>query len=185
MLTVITGPMFAGKTTRLLSLARANLIAGNKVCYFKPQRDDRFSTYEIVTHNGEAVKAISVKNGIDIVSISDEEECDVVCIDEAQFLGNLKLAVELLIYDTDAPKIPHVIVAGLSQDSSGKPFGAMPHLLAIADDIIHLKAVCAKTHRINGATRTFRKNKENSEQVAIGGTEMYEPRSFKEWLKET
>jgi thymidine kinase len=107
---------------------------------------------------------------------------DVVVIDEAQFFSTEIIeVVEDLLYK----RRKTIILSGLSQDSSGNPFGAMPHLLAIADDIIHLKAVCSKSKVIGAATRTFRKDESNTNQVAVGGSEMYEPRSFDEWLRES
>lgn len=183
MLTVITGPMFSGKTSRLLSLSRANSIAEKQVAHFKTSNDKRYhGNEEIVTHDGKRVLA-------NVLPIFTPEKClaflefvDVFVFDEAQFFVGDKFisVVEDLLYKHGK----QVIVAGLSQDSSGKPFGAMPYLLAIADDIIHLKAVCSKSKIIGSATRTYRKDVGNNEQVAVGGSEMYEPRSFKEWLRD-
>jgi thymidine kinase len=106
---------------------------------------------------------------------------DVIAIDEAQFFDASQLitTIETFLYVDGLT----VIVSGLSQDSDGKPFGAMPHLLAIADDIIHLKSVCAKSKKIGAATRTYRKDQTNTNQVAVGGAEMYEPRSYEAWLE--
>jgi thymidine kinase len=103
---------------------------------------------------------------------------DVLLFDEAQFFA--KEPMEALIRRTICSWGYDVIIAGLSQDSSGKPFGAMPFLLAVADEVITLKAVCAKCKGINMATRTFRTDG-STEQVAVGGSEMYEPRCFSCW----
>ena len=180
MLTVITGPMFSGKTSRLLDLGRAHTIANLRVGYFKPKRDSRYSDSDIVTHNNEKISCTIVDNPVEILNRIDDY--DVFCIDEAQFFNKheLETTVTNLLYVNESI----IIVSGLSQDFDGKPFGAMPYLLAIADDIIHLKAVCAKTKRIGVATRTFRKDTSNDNQILIGGKEMYEPRSFKEWIRQ-
>lgn len=178
MLTVITGPMFAGKSSKLLSIARANLIAGKRVGYFKPKRDDRDGDV-IATHDGVSVECNVASNSANLYE--KFRKYDVFCIDEAQFFDSQSLIqfVTQAVYFSDK----EVVISGLSQDSDGRPFGAMPHLLAIADDIIHLKAVCSSTLEIGAATRTYRKDKSNTNQVAVGGIEMYEPRSFKSWLK--
>jgi thymidine kinase len=76
--------------------------------------------------------------------------------------------------------LSHVIVAGLPQDSYGKPFGAMPTILAMADNIVCLKAVCSKCKKINSATRTYRKIQDKA-QVVVGGIDMFEPRCFECW----
>jgi len=191
MLTVITGCMFAGKSSKLIAMAMSHSIVGRKVLAFKPSNDTRYNGEYITTHLGGKLMATSVnkKNPIEILQHVVELErlsqgpADVIIIDEAQFFNKeeLILTVESLLYKFNKT----IIVSGLSQDSSGNPFGAMPHLLAIADDIIHLKSVCAKSKKIGTATRTFRKDVSNTNQVAIGGSEMYEPRSFDTWLKES
>lgn len=182
MLTVIHGPMFAGKTSRLIALARANIIAGNDVVGFKPSNDNRYSDNSITTHDELEFPAF-------VINKDKPNECfskictvghktDVIIFDEAQFFARepmealVKRAVCNLGYD--------VIIGGLSMDSSGCPFGAMPYLLAVADEIISLKAVCAKCKTINMATRTFRKG-DSTEQVVVGGSDIYEPRCFKCW----
>jgi len=189
MLTVITGPMFSGKTERLISLCTSHFFAGHKVLAFKPSNDDRYDETFITSHSQAKWLAVPVapedSSHLSLCAVSDyfktKRLTDVVAIDEAQFFEPCGLiqSVESFLY---IDKVP-VIISGLSQDSDGKPFGAMPHLLAIADDIIHLKSVCAKTKRIGAATRTYRKDRNNKNQVAVGGAEMYEPRSFETWLE--
>lgn len=189
MLTVITGPMFSGKTERLISLCTAHYFANNKVLAFKPSNDNRYTENFITSHNQIKWLATPIEpSGPEkILEIfkeayfhADEQKVDVVAIDEAQFFEPEELikCVEKILYIFGQS----IIVSGLSQDSDGKPFGAMPHLLAIADDIVHLKSVCAKDKTIGTATRTHRKDRTNKNQVAVGGAELYEPRSFKAWL---
>lgn len=173
--------MFAGKTSRLISLAKAHRIAGKRVKLFKPERDNRYEVSNISTHDGLTI-------GCSVVEDSNFYETlggfnpDVVCIDETQFFEEHKLK-QFIVQMLYAEK-KEVIVAGLSQDSDGRPFGAMPHLLAIADDIIHLKAVCSASNEIGIATRTYRKDKTNDSQVLVGGKDLYEARCFKEWINE-
>jgi thymidine kinase len=191
MLTVITGPMFAGKSSKLISMAVAHVIAGHNVLAFKPANDNRYGGGYITTHSDEKFMATSIDpddphgiiNHVLHAEMTWGRKIDVVIVDEAQFFNSKSLipTVEDLLYNDGKT----IILSGLSQDSSGKPFGAMPHFLATADDIIHLKAVCAKSKKIGAATRTFRKDVNNTNQVAVGGSEMYEPRSFDEWLKES
>lgn len=184
MLTVFTGPMYAGKSSALISRAMAHVIAGKFVLAFKPVNDDRFDKINIVSHSNYSFPAIplEINSPSDIfLHISDYSSTgtnvDVVCIDEAQFFEGIYEVVRELVYYEK--KI--VIVSGLSQDYKGEPFGEMPELLAIADDIVHLKSVCNKSKQINTATRTFKK-KHNGQQVEVGGKELYEARSFKHWL---
>ena len=182
MLTVIHGPMFAGKTSRLISIARANIIAGKDVVGFKPSNDNRYPGENITTHDELEFPAFVIdkkkpQTCLDKI-VAVQHRADVIIFDEAQFFeiepmkALIKRAVCHLGYD--------VIVAGLSMDSGGRAFGAMPHLLAVSDEIISLKAVCAKCKRVNMATRTFRKD-DSTEQVVVGGADIYEPRCFACW----
>jgi thymidine kinase len=190
MLTVITGPMYAGKTSALISHAMAHVIAGKFVIAFKPANDTRYDKIDIISHSGHKFPAIPIDSEKPGKSLSimfdfesiDNHHVDVVCFDEAQFFNkrNFEQVIEQLLYVEN--KI--LIVAGLSQDFEGRPFGGMPHCLAISDDIIHLKAVCSKSKELFAATRTYKKNVGNGDQVEVGGTELYEARSFKHWIKE-
>jgi len=198
-LTVITGPMFSGKTTRLLSLVSSYHHAGQTACIYKPSNDDRYSDVHVRTHDGqERMGYVCDKDhpefiykwSKDFANLMPSENFTpptIFGIDEAQFFeldGLIEVVCRMLYrWHDDFPSQPRLIISGLSQDSNGEPFGAMPHLLAIADEIIHLKAVCAAAKKLNSATRTYRKDKTNTNKVAVGGAEMYEPRSFDEWLK--
>jgi len=178
--------MYAGKSSYLISLLERHIIAGRTAIAFKPANDTRYSTEGIRTHSGRSFISMS----IDINSPSDiaaavakyameRATVDIVGVDESQFFAAQELihTIENLAYGQRID----VIIAGLSQDSDGKPFGALPHLLAVADDIVHLKAVCAKSREINAATRTFRKVPIGG-QILVGGTEAYEARSFSTWM---
>ena len=182
MLTVITGPMFAGKTSRLIALARSHVIAGKDVIGFKPSNDSRYVGDSIITHDTQKFPAF-------VIDKNKPEECfskigcvgenaDVVVFDEAQFFDKHKFSA--MIRKMVCRWGYDVIISGLSMDSSGQPFGAMPYLLEVADEIISLKGVCSKCKSINMATRTYRKDG-STEQIVVGGADKYEPRCFTCW----
>lgn len=182
MLTVITGPMFSGKTSALISRAISHAIAGDFVIGFKPSSDDRYDKDNIVTHDKKKFPAYSLNpkdpfdDFFDHLRKHKNDNVGVVLFDEIQFLNTV--ATTNII--KSVIKKYCVIAAGLSQDSFGEPFGPMPHLLSMADNIISLKAVCSKCKKISAATRTFRKAK-SKEQTLVGGAENYEPRCFECW----
>lgn len=182
MLTVITGPMFAGKTSTLIALIEAHKIAGQKVLAFKPHRDDRYNENAYVTHDGQelAVQSVESLDEVFIEVFGNNPNVDVVCFDEGQFFNPADLikTVEMLTKHDYS-----VVVAGLAQDSFGKPFGAMPQVMAMADRLIPLSAVCVKCKSIGAATRTHRKC-DSTEQVVVGGKDIYEPRCFRCWREE-
>jgi thymidine kinase len=135
---VITGPMFSGKTEELIRRIRRAILANQKVILFKPSVDNRYSVTEIVSHDNNALAAISVAFSKEIIDKCDE--CSVVGIDEAQF------------FDSDLTEIcnslanagKRVIVAGLDMDYKGKPFGPMPDLLIKSEYLTKLSAICMK-----------------------------------------
>lgn len=182
MLTVITGPMYAGKTSALISKAIAHVIAGRLVIGFKPSNDERYDKENIVSHAGYKFPAIrlDIKNPTEAFKYLSK--WDVFVFDEVQFFDayGFEQLITQFLYGEE--KI--IIVSGLSQDSDGKPFGAMPTLLYMADEIVHLKAVCSKCKKINLATRTYRKDKNNKKQVLVGGAELYEARCFSCWMED-
>ena len=181
MLTVVTGPMFAGKSERLISICLSNGIAGNKVQAFKPRRDDRHPFASIRTHSGSEYPATIVEDDL-TGFLFIHTAADVYVFDEAQFFDSdsLWFVVKQLLFKYNKS----VVVGGLCQDSFGKQFGAMPTILSMADEIILLKAVCAKCKRLNSASRTYRKT-DSKEQTVVGGVDIYEPRCFDCWKKAT
>lgn len=179
MLTVITGPMFSGKSSRLITMGMANSIAGRKVLGFKPSNDTRYGR-DIVSHNGVSFPAISINkdNPYKCIEYIKEEKPDVVLFDEVQFF-DIEKFTSLILYIAIVNRYD-VVCSGLTQDYMGNPFGATPNILAMADDIICLRAVCSKCKKLDTATRTYRKTKDK-EQVVVGGSNMYEPRCFDCW----
>lgn len=186
MLTVITGPMFAGKSSALISKGVSHVIAGDGVIAFKPTSDDRYDLNNITTHHGDKFLAYAVPannlwdeaNKVFSKYPLGDIDVSVILIDEAQFFKKS----EILMATNEWIEWAHLVVAGLAQDSFGKPFGAMPELLSMADNIICLKAVCSKCKKVNSATRTYRKTKDTS-QVVVGGIDSFEPRCFGCWYE--
>lgn len=171
---VIAGPMFSGKTTELIRRIKRAQIGRQKVQIFKPAIDKRYHETEVVTHSALSVKAQPVNSSVEILQ-HVYDNTHVVAIDEAQFFDdNIQLVVEKL-----ARRGFHVICAGLDQDSNGKVFGQMGSLLAISDEQLKLKAVCT----ICGAdaTKTYRKNSNNTDQVLVGEADLYEARCRAHW----
>ncbi len=164
---VIAGCMFSGKSEELIRRLRRAQIARQKVAIFKPKIDDRYSKDEIVSHSALKIASKVVSHSSEILEQS--RHADVVGIDEAQFFDEGIVEV----CDTLANNGKRVIVAGLDLDYRGKPFGPMPFLLAIADEVLKTQAVCMKSGL--PATRTQRLT-ESDQLVLIGHTNLYEAR---------
>lgn len=175
MLEVICGGMFAGKSELLIHRLKRASYANKRVIAFKPAIDNRYSVTEITSHSGQKFKSIAVENVDSIITylINSEEPAEVIGFDEAQFFDE---QIVKLIENLSSMK--DVYVAGLDLDSAGKPFGSMPHLLAIADKVTKVSAVCMKCGA--DATRSQRLV-ENKEQVMVGANGTYEARCRKCW----
>jgi thymidine kinase len=172
---VITGPMFSGKSTELLRRLRLAQIARKRTAAFKHAADIRSAEDEIATHAEQRGWAMAVESALEIQESWHARGAAVVGIDEAQFFGEeIVPVVERL-----AERGKRVIVAGLNQDSFGRPFGPMPALLALADDLFLARAVCVVCGE--EATRTYRKPGAALAQVLIGAEEQYEARCRKCW----
>ena len=165
---VICGSMFSGKTEELIR--RINKVEKTNLKYmvFKPEIDTRNKKNSIKSHNNIEIPAQSVKNVIDILNYKNK--FDVIAIDEAQFFSNDIVRVCNELADSGI----RVIVAGLDMDYSGKPFGPMPYLMAIAEEVIKLHAICSDTG--NPALYSYRKLK-NKNVVMLGKKDEYEPLS--------
>jgi len=174
MLEVICGGMFAGKSELLIQRLNRAGYAKKNIVAFKPAIDNRYSEQEIASHSGHKYKSIAVKWASDIPDYITND-IDVIGIDEAQFFDDY--IIELV--ETLSSKID-IYVAGLDLDSAGKPFGSMPHLLAIADKVTKVSAVCMKCGA--DATRSQRLVN-NTEQVLVGAKDSYEARCRKCWTR--
>ena len=164
---VICGSMFSGKTEELIRRLRRARIANLKVEIFKPAVDTRYDVQNIVSHDETAILSTPVTNALHILLMT--EDVDVVGIDEAQFFDEQITEV----CEKLARRGIRVIVAGLDMDYTGKPFGPMPDLLAIADYITKVHAICVQCGSI--ASFSYRKAAGTS-QVLLGEKNEYEPR---------
>jgi len=164
---VICGSMFSGKTEELIRRLKRVNIANQKSKIFKPVIDTRYHESKIVSHDTNFIQSTPVENAKKILELSND--VDVVGIDEAQFFDDSITEV----CETLALKGIRVIVAGLDMDYKGVPFGQMPNLLAVADYITKLHAICMKCGNI--ANVSYRKTA-NESQVLLGEKDIYEPR---------
>ena len=165
---VICGCMFSGKTEELIRRLNRAIIAKQHVEIFKPVIDKRYHREHIVSHNENAIRSTPVHFASDILLLSGD--CHVVGIDEAQFFDDA--IVE--ICNTLANNGKRVIIAGLDMDYEGKPFGPMPYLLAVAEFVTKVHAICAQTGQL--ASYSFRLT-EDPQQVLLGEKSHYEARS--------
>jgi thymidine kinase len=164
---VICGSMFSGKTEELIRRLKRVKIANLKAEIFKPAIDKRYDEIKIVSHDTNFIQSTPVESAKDILLLA--QDADVVGIDEAQFFDEQIVDV----CEQLALKGIRVIVAGLDMDYSGKPFAQIPNLLAVADYITKLHAICVVCGNI--ANISYRKNSDGS-QILIGEKEVYEPR---------
>jgi thymidine kinase len=167
---VVCGCMFSGKTEELIRRLNRALIARQRVEIFKPAIDKRYHSENIVSRAERAIRSTPVQFANDILLLAGD--CDVVGIDEAQFFD--ESIVEVCNQLANAGK--RVIVAGLDMDYEGKPFGPMPNLLAVAEFVTKVHAICSETGEL--ASFSFRLNEENA-QVVLGEKDKYEARSRK------
>ena len=165
---VVVGPMFSGKSEELIRRLRRAEIARQRVQIFKPAIDERYAANEIISHSGLGIPSDNVTKALEIIDkLSPRTE--VVGIDEAQFLGE-----EILDVCTRLANLgKRVIVAGLDTDYRGRPFEPMPRLLAIAEEITKLLAICVRCG--NPAVHTQRLV-ESEELIVVGASGMYEAR---------
>ena len=165
---VIAGSMFSGKSEELIRRLRRAKIARQKVQVFKPELDSRFSNNQIVSHSEMRHESANIHSAAEILSKVDDDT-EVVGIDEGQFFDNELVNVANVL----ARRGVRVIIAGLDQDYTGKPWEPMPQLLAIAEYITKTHAICMRCGQpANYSQRTF----ESEERVAVGASDKYEAR---------
>ncbi|SFR37126.1 thymidine kinase [Robiginitalea myxolifaciens] len=176
---VICGSMFSGKTEELIRRLKRAQFARQKVEIFKPIVDTRYHEENVVSHDENQIRSTPVPAAANIRLLADD--CQVVGIDEAQFFDD-----EIVTVCNDlANRGIRVVVAGLDMDFKGNPFGPMPALMATAEYVTKVHAICTRTGNL--ANYSFRKS-ENERLVVLGETEEYEPLSraafYKAMLKE-
>ncbi len=165
-LEVIAGSMFSGKTEELIRRLKRAKIAQLKVEIFKPAIDVRYSASDVVSHDENSISSTPVSNSANILLLSGN--VDVIGIDEAQFFdkGLVEVAVKLANLGI------RVIVAGLDMDFKGEPFGPIPELMAVADHVDKVHAICVKC----GNVAQFSHRLSNKEQIVLlGEKDVYEP----------
>ncbi|MFN6014003.1 MAG: thymidine kinase [Flavobacteriales bacterium] len=163
---VVCGSMFSGKTEELIRRLKRAQFANQKVLLFKPLIDDRYHEENVVSHQGSSLKAQPVNDSSDILKIWTNEK--VVAVDESQFFDEGIVEVCNFL----AKKGVRVILAGLDMDYKGVPFGPMPHLLAIAEYVTKVHAICVSCGNL--AQFSHRTANETG-QVLVGAVEKYKP----------
>ena len=171
---VVCGSMFSGKTEELLRRLNRAIIARQHVEIFKPAVDTRYHEHDVVSHNANSIRSTPVQFANDIILLAGD--CQVVGVDEAQFFDDQLVEVCMKL----ANKGKRVIVAGLDMDFSGKPFGPMPALMAIAEYVTKVHAICQKCGDI--ANYSYRKIAEQK-TVMLGEQDAYEARCRTCFLK--
>lgn len=163
---VICGSMFSGKTEELIRRLKRAQFANQKIAIFKPTIDNRYSDVDVVSHDLHSITSTPIDSAVKMLGIADDVQ--VVGIDEAQFFDDSIVEVA----QTLANRGVRVIIAGLDTDFLGKPFGPMPSLMAIAEDVQKVHAICVKcgnlanhSHRLSASTNL----------VELGEKDVYEP----------
>lgn len=165
---VICGGMFSGKTEELIRRLRRAILAGQKVAVFKPWLDSRYRREAIVSHDARQLEAQPVHSAQEILLLGYDAQ--VIGIDEAQFFDNEIVDVA----NTLANQGKRVIISGLDMDYKGRPFGPMPYLMAIAEFLTKLHAICKETGKM--AHYSYRLIAQE-DIIALGGSQEYIPLS--------
>tara|TARA_B110001452_G_scaffold162214_1_gene135034 strand:- start:127 stop:705 length:579 start_codon:yes stop_codon:yes gene_type:complete len=171
---VICGSMFSGKTEELIRRLKRAEFAKQKTLIFKPITDVRYSESKVVSHDSNEILSNPVKSSKQIVHLS--KDVDVVALDEAQFFddGIVDVCNEL------ANSGKRVIIAGLDMDYEGNPFGPMPSLMAIAEFVTKVHAICTKTGNLANYSHRISKSKD---LVLLGERDEYEPLSRRAFIE--
>ena len=162
---VICGSMFSGKTEELIRRLRRAEMAGQKVEIFKPKIDTRYDDVEVVSHNHNKIMSTPVESSNEILLLGST--CDVIGIDEAQFFDEGIVEVSNQLANNGV----RVVIAGLDMDFLGRPFGPMPFLMATAEYVTKVHAICKKTGNLANYSMRISKNQN---LVQLGETDSYE-----------
>lgn len=185
-ITVICGPMYAGKTSYLHNQINKYRFS-HTITVLKPKLDDRYSDNEIVTHENSKIKAINIESAQDILDNYFLNPTEVIAIDEAQFLkGNPEDFIGILRKLKKKGVI--IFINGLDMDFKGKPFGIMPYLVIIADKIIKLKPICHFPNCKNEAEMSYmhsqteiKRDSQGGSPIVLGSKDKYEARCIVHW----
>lgn len=167
-LTILMGPMFAGKSTRILSLISQYASIGTSVLVLKHAEDTRYHRNEIATHDGQRAPCIAVRDFDDLVA-EDILRYKVILVDEAQFFRRLVPFVEWVV-DTLGK---HLYLVGLDGDSNRRPFGELLECIPLADHVERLTSFCRRCANGTPAPFTYRRNGPHDQQVIVGGQDRY------------
>lgn len=171
---VICGSMFSGKTEELIRRLRRAEMAGQSVEIFKPKLDTRYSEEEVVSHNQNSIRSTAVSSPSEILLLGSS--CDVVGIDEAQFFDQSIVEIANQLANTGI----RVVIAGLDMDFLGRPFGPMPFLMATAEYVTKVHAICKRTGNLAHYSMRISDSKD---LVQLGETESYEAVSRKVFVE--
>ena len=172
---VICGSMFSGKTEELIRRLRRAEMAGQQVEIFKPKLDNRYADEEVDSHNQNKIKSTPVETPDEILLLGSN--CDVVGIDEAQFFDESIVEIANQLANNGV----RVVIAGLDMDYMGRPFGPMPNLMATAEYVTKVHAICKRTGNLaNYSMRTSG----SDDLVQLGETDSYEAVSRKVFTEE-
>ena len=163
---VVCGSMFSGKTEELIRRLRRAQFANQQIAIFKPTIDNRYSDVEVVSHDSHKISSTPIQDPAVMLNIGPEIQ--VVGIDEAQFFDESLVDVCQQL----ANRGVRVIVAGLDTDFLGQPFGPMPRLMAVAEDVQKVHAICVKCGNLANHSHRLSKSKD---LVVLGETDLYEP----------
>lgn len=163
---IVCGSMFSGKTEELIRRLRRAQFANQKIAIFKPAIDKRYSDVEVVSHDAHKIDSQPIADASEMLNVGADVQ--VVGIDEAQFFGNNLVEV----CQTLANRGVRVIVAGLDTDYKGVPFGPIPMLMAVAEDVQKVHAICVKCGSLANHSHRLIKSQD---LVVLGETDVYEP----------
>lgn len=163
---VVCGSMFSGKTEELIRRLKRAQFANQKIAIFKPKLDVRYSDAEVVSHDSHRIVSKPITDAAQMLMI--EPDVKVVGVDEAQFFSDNIVAVVKELADRGV----RVIIAGLDADYLGKPFGPMPALMAIAEDVQKVHAICVRCGNLANFSHRLTKSKD---LVVLGEKDIYEP----------
>lgn len=172
---VICGSMFSGKTEELIRRLRRAEMAGQQVEIFKPKLDNRYADEEVVSHNQNKIKSTPVETPDEILLLGSN--CDVVGIDEAQFFDESIVEIANQLANNGV----RVVIAGLDMDYMGRPFGPMPNLMATAEYVTKVHAICKKTGNLANYSMRI---SGSDDLVQLGETDSYEAVSRKVFTEE-
>jgi thymidine kinase len=173
---VICGSMFSGKTEELIRRLRRAQFAGQRIAIFKPTVDTRYHTTHVVSHDDKSIPSTPVKSSVEILDLVDLSHIQVVGIDEGQFFDDQLPDV----CNTLANNGKRVIIAGLDMDFKGKPFGPMPYLMAIAEYVTKVHAICVRTGQLASYSHRIT---DDENLIQLGEKSHYEPLSREAFVK--